>query len=455
MPLVRDVMTRRPVCVSPDDTVRTAMELLRAEQLEVLPVARDGAVLGSVGVLGLFRLYGEMPITEAVAEPLPVIPADAPVGLAAARMLQTGARALAVMRGEELVGLLTERDLAASWGSVPDPLTGLPWQDQMRRWAASHLTRGREIAILFLDLNGFGAFNKQHGHVLGDRILQAVAEALRVGIEPEHDTLCRYGGDEFVVATTRPLLQARALALALRCAVGAVRVDGEALPVSAAIGIAGGQRVEQRPGTHPAATLDDLINLASRASTHAKSLPDQCCAVQNGGPAEPGAPGLERFGGGPVAGQHWARWGPEEVRTRLEGYQVTQRAGEVAVSVALRRGPDSAEGRAAGPGEAVRQALGEATVAALAHFLPPGLSLGLAEIYTCGTGAEGEVVGVAVALTPPEGPRERLFGAAPALPDPARAIVHAVLDATNRRLGYWFGRLDSAGLESSVPCTSS
>lgn len=442
MPLVRDVMTRRPACVSPDDTVRTAIERLRAEQLDVLPVARDGAVVGSVGVLGLFRYYGEMPIAEVVAEPLPTAQAEEPVGAAAARMLQLGARALAVMRGDELVGLLTERDLAASWGSAPDPLTGLPWQDQMRRWAAGHLGRGREIAILFLDLNGFGAFNKQHGHVLGDRLLQAVAEALRGGVEPEQDSLCRYGGDEFVIATTRPLLQARALAMALRGAVASVRVDGEALPISAAIGIAGGQRASQRPGAHPAATLDDLINLASRASTHAKSLPEQCCALQNGATQA-------IFPGEPASGSARHVAGAREVRTRLEGYQITQRDGKVEAAVTLRRDEEQAEGWAAGPADSVRQALGEATLAALSRFLSPAVSLELSEIYQCGAGLEGEVVGVTVILSPADATPERLFGAAPAPPDPARAVIHAVLDATNRRLGYWFARA-GAGLAGAM-----
>src|SRR5436309_11178284 len=203
-------------------------------------------------------------------------------------MVEAAARALIVVRGDEAIGLITERDLADSWGSIPDPLTQLPWQDQMRRWAAAHLTRSREVAVLFLDLNGFGEFNKQHGHVLGDQILKGVAEALRSAIDPEQDYLCRYGGDEFVIATTRSLLQARALAIGLRRSISDVQVKDADVAVSVAIGIAGGQRAAQRPGSHAPATLDDLINLASRASTHAKHLPDQCHAIRDAADALPG-----------------------------------------------------------------------------------------------------------------------------------------------------------------------
>ena len=432
MPNVRDVMTRRLATVALDDTVRAAMELLRREQLDVLPVVSDGALVGSVAAIHLFRFYGEMPLREALGPPLPTISPDAALGAAAAVMGESGARALVVVRGEEPIGLLTERDLADSWGSIPDPLTGLPWQDQMRRWAAAHLSRSREIAILFLDLNGFGDFNKQHGHVLGDGILRGVALALQDAVDPEQDFLCRYGGDEFVVATLRPLVQARALAMDLRRGVAEVQLDGAEVAVSAAIGVSGGQRAAQRPGAHPPATLDDLINLASRASTEAKGLPDQCYAVHGGR--------------GAVDARFSTRRGRDpEVRTVAEGYQVTQRGGEVSVSVSLRRAAETGEATSTRPVEELRRAIGEAAIGALSRFLPDDLTLELAEVTTCATGTCGEVAGAAVILTPADGAAEPLFGTAPLLSDPARSIINAVLDATNRRLGYWLARAAPAG----------
>ncbi len=436
MPLVRDVMTRRPVSVSPDDTVRAAMELLRNEQLDVIPVLRDGELVGSVSALGLFCLYGEMPLSEALDAPLPAIEPDVPVGVAAVRMAKQGTRVLAVTEGSRLAGLLTERDLAACWGSVPDPLTGLPWQDEMRRWAASSLAHGREIAILFLDLNGFGPFNKDQGHVLGDRALQTVALALRGAIDPELDRLCRYGGDEFVVATTRSLLQARSLAIALRRVVAEARIPGEEVSLSVAIGIAGGQRSGQRPGAHAPATLDDLINLASRASTHAKETAEQCYAIQGAGENAP-------WRGEPLG---------SDVRTRLEGYQVTHDGGDVSAIVTLRRVTEARSGSAMRPADEMRFAVAIATAASLASYLPDDFELVVQEVAACATGVEGEVIGAAVALRIPGGGEERLFGAAPALPDTSRSVINAVLDATNRRLGYWLARgaLEENSLKDAV-----
>src|SRR5204863_8391698 len=125
-------------------------------------------------------------------------------------------RALVVRRDRRLVGVLTERSLLATWGARLDPLPGLPWQDRVRRWAAGNLAAGREIAVLFIDMNQFGQLNKQHGHVTGDQLLKAVAATLKTVVDPEQETLCRYGGDEFAIATTRTQEEAWRLAERIR-----------------------------------------------------------------------------------------------------------------------------------------------------------------------------------------------------------------------------------------------
>lgn len=83
-----------------------------------------------------------------------------------------------------------------------DPLTNLPnrllFSDRLEH-ALARASRGTmAVAVLFLDLDGFKQVNDRCGHVVGDRLLQAVAtrmqQTVRVG-----DTVARLGGDEFVV----------------------------------------------------------------------------------------------------------------------------------------------------------------------------------------------------------------------------------------------------------------
>jgi diguanylate cyclase (GGDEF)-like protein len=53
-------------------------------------------------------------------------------------------------------------------------------------------------AVMMIDLDGFKAVNDAHGHAAGDRILVAVADALRASLRMV-DFAARYGGDEFTV----------------------------------------------------------------------------------------------------------------------------------------------------------------------------------------------------------------------------------------------------------------
>ena len=83
-----------------------------------------------------------------------------------------------------------------------DFLTGLP----NRLLLADRLTRSiglarrhrKQVALLFLDLDYFKNINDSLGHATGDKLLQSVGERL-VSIVRTTDTVCRQGGDEFVI----------------------------------------------------------------------------------------------------------------------------------------------------------------------------------------------------------------------------------------------------------------
>jgi len=84
-----------------------------------------------------------------------------------------------------------------------DMLTGLPnrihFQEQLRRMLAYADRVGRQIAILFLDLDRFKTINDSLGHPAGDELLRRVAERLCPLIR-RSDLMARLGGDEFVIA---------------------------------------------------------------------------------------------------------------------------------------------------------------------------------------------------------------------------------------------------------------
>ncbi len=83
-----------------------------------------------------------------------------------------------------------------------DAKTGLSnprhWREVAEREVARALRGGRPLAVLLADLDGFKTVNDSHGHLVGDRVLTAVAEELKAGIRPL-DLVGRFGGEEFVV----------------------------------------------------------------------------------------------------------------------------------------------------------------------------------------------------------------------------------------------------------------
>jgi len=59
-------------------------------------------------------------------------------------------------------------------------------------------TPGKIVALVYLDLDGFKQINDQHGHHIGDQVLQAIAQRLRESLR-ETDLIARQGGDEFTL----------------------------------------------------------------------------------------------------------------------------------------------------------------------------------------------------------------------------------------------------------------
>ena len=121
-------------------------------------------------------------------------------------------------RSAHIATLAREAELARLNGALAlvtrkDPLTGLGNRrrlDEELTMAAARATRyDQDCAIALLDLDGFKTYNDSLGHVAGDAALQAVATALVASVRAT-DTVCRFGGDEFVVVMPEQPLEGAA-----------------------------------------------------------------------------------------------------------------------------------------------------------------------------------------------------------------------------------------------------
>ncbi|MBA4256369.1 MAG: hypothetical protein C0445_10890 [Polaromonas sp.] len=149
-----------------------------------------------------------------------------------------------------------------------DALTGLPnrvlLSDRLNQAMAHSLRSGLNLAVVFLDLDGFKAVNDQHGHEVGDQLLVALSERLKQALR-EGDTLARLGVDEFVavlvgledVGGCLPVLQRL-----LRAAADPVVLTSGRVQVSASLGVT--------LFPQDAADADQLMRHADQAMYQAK-----------------------------------------------------------------------------------------------------------------------------------------------------------------------------------------
>jgi diguanylate cyclase (GGDEF)-like protein/PAS domain S-box-containing protein len=153
-----------------------------------------------------------------------------------------------IVRGAQRTGTvvmfrdLTERT-ALTRRALHDPLTGLPnralFLDHLERALARQERYDLLVGVLFIDLDRFKLVNDSLGHAAGDQLLVEVAGRLR-GALREHDTVARFGGDEFVVLCDDLTDEAQVVTIAERI-VGelgaAYRIAGQEVVSSASVGI--------------------------------------------------------------------------------------------------------------------------------------------------------------------------------------------------------------------------
>jgi diguanylate cyclase (GGDEF)-like protein len=158
--------------------------------------------------------------------------------------------------------------LQMTYAAEHDVLTGLPnrtlLHDRIGQAIALAARHHKQAAVLFLDLDGFKRVNDTLGHLVGDKLLQSIADRL-VACVRSVDTVSRLGGDEFVVVLSELERSGDAAVIArklLHVVAATHSIEEHALQVSTSIGVS----------TYPDDGLDaeTLIKNADTAMYRAK-----------------------------------------------------------------------------------------------------------------------------------------------------------------------------------------
>lgn len=432
MKRLKDLIHSPPVWVNPSHPVKVAMALMKSFGVDVLPVVEADQVVGMVTARHLLGVADTAPVSEVMRRDVLLFTAETAAREAAAAMPEKGAD-VAFVINDTLLGIIRATDLIAEVSRSYDPLTKLPWQDALREWSIEKLHAGREISILFFDIDKFGQFNKQYDHVTGDRVLEMVARTIERELDPDLTILCRYGGDEFAVSTLYMLDEAQRLAGHIACRVEELQIPKVRETISVSYGVFGGRRTHEREMVHYAATVDDLITYASRMCQQMKQRKGSLAMLQ-----------LPLFKAEPE--------GQAEVRVQVMGISFITQGKEAEASVELALGNTRALQRVRGDVKEPPEVLMvRAAYESLKGLVP---NIGTIQIHHVSTatidlpekGTKMDGVMVVVETQTPSG-TQLLSGFAPVRENVHRAAVNAFLHALNRPLSHW---LSQSGQRASM-----
>src|ERR1700674_3464954 len=166
------------------------------------------------------------------------------------------------------VSVAQAKSLEMSHLAQHDALTDLPnrvlFNDRLTQAIALAERQGKQLAVMFVDLDHFKRVNDSLGHDVGDKLLQSVAGRLKACVR-RSDTVSRLGGDEFVVLLSQ-VEHADDAAISARKTLRALTaphtIDNKSLDINVSIGVS----------TYPSDGQDaeSLINRADNAMYEAK-----------------------------------------------------------------------------------------------------------------------------------------------------------------------------------------
>jgi diguanylate cyclase len=178
-------------------------------------------------------------------------------------------QAVVLLDNARLTASLAESMARLEHQALHDTLTGLPNRSLFHDRLSVALTRMHRnpelLAVVFLDLDGFKPVNDRLGHKAGDLVLITIADRINRAVRA-HDTVARFGGDEFTVLAEDLSSSDEAMAIARRISASVatpIQIGDESVAVTCSAGMVLTNSASDPP--------EELLRLADHGMYQVKS----------------------------------------------------------------------------------------------------------------------------------------------------------------------------------------
>lgn len=228
---IADIMSDKVTCISPQDSLATAIELMDKNKISCVIVTEDGLLKGIVTERDVVhyanKAFKNQPdhnplIRDAMSKRPVFLGTETPLNVALAITHSHHFRHLPVTNeNEHVVGIVTQSDIVEASIelisqrddlenavkelkslSLEDPLLNIPNRRAMEAdlnfTHAFSIRNEQAYSVALLDIDYFKKYNDCYGHQAGDETLKLVSSALNKA-KRDSDRLFRYGGEEFLV----------------------------------------------------------------------------------------------------------------------------------------------------------------------------------------------------------------------------------------------------------------
>jgi diguanylate cyclase (GGDEF)-like protein/PAS domain S-box-containing protein len=176
--------------------------------------------------------------------------------------------------------IIKAKILALHAMALHDDLTGLPNRrllaDRVRQEIAKSSRNKTKFALIAFDIDKFKPVNDRFGHIVGDTLLMEISNRASFILQRCSDTICRVGGDEFIILLPDidSVSNATLIANKIRAAFEEVfQIDGHSIYITCSMGIV----------LYPDHGVDELIlfRLADDALYKSKNMGRNCISVSS------------------------------------------------------------------------------------------------------------------------------------------------------------------------------